>query len=189
MLLRFGGILFVAMLAIWLYCLLDAITSDETQVRSLPKVLWVLILLFTFEVGVVLWLLLGRPRQADRPAGGSASRADRRDPWSGWPRTRGRAAGGPGGTAGPGAPGGPGGPGGPDPLGTLGAPSGRGGRNRPAPDDDPEFLARLKRQADDDHEQLLGRWEADLRRREEELRRRDDGDGDVPRSTEDRTED
>lgn len=53
-----------------------------------------------------------------------------------------------------------------------------------APDDDPEFLASLaKRQKED--ETLLKMWEADLRRREEELRRATNGttsapqDGDV----------
>jgi hypothetical protein len=38
-----------------------------------------------------------------------------------------------------------------------------------APDDDPEFLAGL-RKADDEHEEQLRNWEADLRRREEKLR-------------------
>jgi Phospholipase_D-nuclease N-terminal len=38
-----------------------------------------------------------------------------------------------------------------------------------APDDDPAFLAQL-RKVDDEHEQTLRRWEEDLRRRERELR-------------------
>jgi len=42
-----------------------------------------------------------------------------------------------------------------------------------APDDDPEFLAKL-RQDSSDHERMLSQWEADLRRREAELRRRRD---------------
>ncbi|PFG16016.1 phospholipase D-like protein [Propionicimonas paludicola] len=41
-----------------------------------------------------------------------------------------------------------------------------------APDDDPDFLAKLKPQAD--HERLLNQWEADLRRREAELRETED---------------
>jgi hypothetical protein len=41
-----------------------------------------------------------------------------------------------------------------------------------APDDDPDFLARLKPEAE--HERLLRQWEADLRRREAELRDTDD---------------
>lgn len=44
-----------------------------------------------------------------------------------------------------------------------------------APDDDPEFLRRL-RDSDLGHQKMLDDWEADLRRREEELRRRGDGD-------------
>jgi hypothetical protein len=40
-----------------------------------------------------------------------------------------------------------------------------------APDDDPEFLRELGR-VNSEHEQTLKRWEADLARREEELRRR-----------------
>ncbi|WP_166356429.1 PLD nuclease N-terminal domain-containing protein [Phytoactinopolyspora limicola] len=41
-----------------------------------------------------------------------------------------------------------------------------------APDDDPEFLRQL-RNLDEEHEQLLNSWEANLRRREEELRKDD----------------
>lgn len=47
-----------------------------------------------------------------------------------------------------------------------------------APDDNPEFLRQL-RSIDDEHEQLLSQWEADLRRREEEMRDRD-GDDEEP---------
>jgi hypothetical protein len=42
---------------------------------------------------------------------------------------------------------------------------------RPAPDDDPDFLAGLDRRAAEEHEKLLGSWEEDLRKREEQLRR------------------
>jgi hypothetical protein len=41
------------------------------------------------------------------------------------------------------------------------------------PDDDPEFLASRMRRED---EEMLSRWEADLRRREAKLRRADGGD-------------
>ncbi len=47
-----------------------------------------------------------------------------------------------------------------------------------APDDDPAFLAKLKKTQDD--ETLLKKWEEDLRRREEELRRGDDPDASKP---------
>lgn len=41
-----------------------------------------------------------------------------------------------------------------------------------APDDNPEFLRQL-RDIDAQHEKLLSEWEADLRRREEEMRNKD----------------
>ena len=44
-------------------------------------------------------------------------------------------------------------------------------RSITAPDDDPQFLARL-----DDETKRLRRWEEDLKRREDEMRRRDEGD-------------
>lgn len=43
-----------------------------------------------------------------------------------------------------------------------------------APDDDPEFLASLKK-SNSEHERMLKQWEDDLRRREDELR----GQGDA----------
>ncbi|GAA2231205.1 MULTISPECIES: PLD nuclease N-terminal domain-containing protein [Kitasatospora] len=59
---------------------------------------------------------------------------------------------------------------------TASGPDGAG-RTRPmAPDDDPEFLASLDKETphkeDRRHEDMLRRWEADLCRREEELRRK-----------------
>ncbi len=58
----------LALLAFWLYCLFDAITTPEEDVRNLPKVLWVLIIVLLPDAGGLLWLLLGRPlsRQALR---------------------------------------------------------------------------------------------------------------------------
>lgn len=144
MLLRFGGVLFIIALAFWLYCLLDAITTDRSQVRGLSKGVWILIVALTFEVGGVLWLVFGRPRRSvgAGPAAGRARPGSRSDAWASWPRQ----------------------------------PGGSGRLSRPAPDDDPEFLAGLDRKANDQQRHLLDKWEADLRRREEELRRRESGE-------------
>jgi hypothetical protein len=146
---RFGGILFLAALAIWLYCVLDALSSDRDRIRTLSKGLWVAIILLGFIVGAVAWVVWGRPRASSprRPTLGSSGR-------TAWPTRPGR---------------------------TDDAPAnglfGRG--TQLAPDDDPEFLASLDRRAAQEHEKLLGSWEEDLRRREEELRR-DRGEGDGP---------
>ena len=50
----------------------------------------------------------------------------------------------------------------------------RSGSGPVAPDDDPEFLRELG-QVNSEHEATLKKWEHDLARREEELRRRDRG--------------
>ncbi|PZG55802.1 hypothetical protein C1I98_02775 [Spongiactinospora gelatinilytica] len=55
-------VLGLALLAFWLYCLFDVITTPEEETRNLPKVLWVLIVVLLLAVGGLLWLLLGRPR-------------------------------------------------------------------------------------------------------------------------------
>jgi phospholipase D-like protein len=67
--LRVGGIAFVISLAFWLYCLLDAITADQSRVRNLPKGAWILIVLVLLDIGAILWLIAGRPRgtAADTP--------------------------------------------------------------------------------------------------------------------------
>ncbi len=49
------------MLALWLFCLIDVIVTDEYRVRNLPKALWVLIVLLLPTVGSIVWLVAGRP--------------------------------------------------------------------------------------------------------------------------------
>lgn len=47
---------------VWVYCLLDVIMADEYRIRNLSKATWIMIVLFTFEVGAVAWLVAGRPQ-------------------------------------------------------------------------------------------------------------------------------
>ena len=143
---RFGGFLFLAALAVWLYCVLDAITADRTVVRRLPKGVWVAIVLLTFLLGALAWLAWGRPRVSGprRPMLGSSGR-------TAWPARPGRAD--------------------VPSTGMFGRPT------RLAPDDDPDFLAGLDRRAAEEHEKLLGTWEEDLRKREEQLRREREPEG------------
>lgn len=62
-----GGLgLGVILTALWVYCLLEVIMTDEHLVRNLPKLTWVVIVLFTFEVGAVAWLVAGRPQSSAR---------------------------------------------------------------------------------------------------------------------------
>jgi hypothetical protein len=62
--LDFGGVLSVALLAFWVYCIVDVALSDAGQVRSLTKMGWlaIVVLVFpAFPIGGALWFGLGRP--------------------------------------------------------------------------------------------------------------------------------
>ncbi|WP_067490874.1 PLD nuclease N-terminal domain-containing protein [Actinomadura hibisca] len=69
-------LLALVLVGVWLFCLFDILATDERDVRYLPKVGWLLVTLLFMLAGAVLWLLLGRPRAADRTA--SFGRADDR---------------------------------------------------------------------------------------------------------------
>jgi hypothetical protein len=62
--------------------------------------------------------------------------------------------------------------------------TGRYGDAPRGPDDDADFLANLRR-ADSEHEDVLRRWEEDLRRREEQLKPTDRPPGALPPDEED----
>jgi Phospholipase_D-nuclease N-terminal len=62
----FDGVAGLAVLALWLFCVLDVITSDEASIRNLPKMAWVFIVIFLFEIGAIAWLIAGRPQAARR---------------------------------------------------------------------------------------------------------------------------
>jgi hypothetical protein len=48
-------------LLMWVFCLLEVISSDEGAIRHLPKLVWVFIVLFFPLAGSVAWLVAGRP--------------------------------------------------------------------------------------------------------------------------------
>jgi hypothetical protein len=67
---------------LWVYCLLDVIMTEDHRVRNLSKAVWVAVVLVTFEVGAVAWLVAGRPRSGSRDLRykGNAGRAARQYP-------------------------------------------------------------------------------------------------------------
>jgi Phospholipase_D-nuclease N-terminal len=50
-----------------IYCLVEAISSRDDEVRNLPKIGWILLILFFPFVGSIAWLAVGRPTSA-RPS-------------------------------------------------------------------------------------------------------------------------
>jgi hypothetical protein len=112
-------------LALVVVALIDCL-STEGEIRALPRIAWVFIILLFPPVGPIVWFVAGRPAKVTAPA---------------------------------------------DVL----AP---GGRTVVAPDDDPEFLREVDRRRLDEESEMLRLWEADLRKREDELRKRDEPDPD-----------
>jgi hypothetical protein len=60
MLLLDGG-LGLVIVASWLFCIFDVLTTDANRCRNLPKPVWILIVLLLFDIGAIAWLVAGHP--------------------------------------------------------------------------------------------------------------------------------
>jgi hypothetical protein len=134
---RLFPLLALADLAILVIALIDCLSVEEYQIRALPRLAWVFLILLFSPIGGVAWFVAGRPAREN------AAHDPQWRPGNGFPESE-------------------------RPARTL------------APDDDPEFLGRLAARTRHEDEDVLRAWEADLRRREEELRKRDDPPADTP---------
>lgn len=56
---------FLLVLAVWIYAFIDCLNTPEKEVRKLPKVMWVIIVLLFGQVliGPIAWFMVGRPRK------------------------------------------------------------------------------------------------------------------------------
>ncbi|MFH0178181.1 PLD nuclease N-terminal domain-containing protein [Streptomyces cacaoi] len=70
---------FLLVLALWIYAFIDCLNTPEEEVRGLPKVVWVIIILLFGEVlvGPVAWLVAGKARRAPVGGGGAAAESPR----------------------------------------------------------------------------------------------------------------
>jgi len=55
-------------LALMIFCVVDIIGTPAHRARNLPKLWWLLLVLFFPLVGSIAWLAAGRPQGAGRPA-------------------------------------------------------------------------------------------------------------------------
>jgi hypothetical protein len=55
-------------LAFTLYALIDCLARDEEEIRALPKVIWVLIILLFTPLGPIAWFLAGRAPRSEQTA-------------------------------------------------------------------------------------------------------------------------
>ena len=59
-----GGVFGLVLLAFWLWAIFDVISTDESMVRNLPKLVWLIVVILLSTIGAVAWLVLGRPQHA-----------------------------------------------------------------------------------------------------------------------------
>ncbi len=74
---------FLLIIALTIYTFIDCLNTPEEEVKHLPKVIWVIIILLFSIVGPVVWLFAGKKRSAVGGGGGGGfggGRA-RRAPW------------------------------------------------------------------------------------------------------------
>lgn len=95
----FDGVAGLLFLALWIFCIVDVITTPEHQVRNLPKIVWLIVVVLLVDIGSIAWLIAGRtwgaaagtplsrnvrtgsePRWATLPEPSSAAPAARRKP-------------------------------------------------------------------------------------------------------------
>ena len=66
-----GGVGAILLLTLWVYVIIDIISSEETAVRNLPKIVWLVLVVLVPLVGAIAWLAVGRPEGASVRPGGS----------------------------------------------------------------------------------------------------------------------
>lgn len=69
-----GEGLFLAELCLLVYCALNVITTPDAEVRNLPKLVWLLLVVVLPVIGGIAWLIAGRPQ---RPPGGLPYKGNR----------------------------------------------------------------------------------------------------------------
>lgn len=52
-----------AALLLWGYCLFDFVRTDDREIRTFTKPVWVVLLVIGNVVGGLMWLFLGRPQR------------------------------------------------------------------------------------------------------------------------------
>jgi len=63
---RFELFFGLLVLALWIYCLVDVISRSDGEIRNLPKLWWILLVLFFPLAGSVAYLVAGRPHGSPR---------------------------------------------------------------------------------------------------------------------------
>lgn len=82
---RLYGLLFLAQVVLAVCALISCLSAEEGEIRALPRIAWVLIILFFPLVGSIAWFVAGReagarPARTAWPMGNGFSEQQRRRP-------------------------------------------------------------------------------------------------------------
>ena len=84
--LLFDGFFGILAFGVWIFCIIDVITQPAQDIRNLPKLVWLVLVVLLAEIGAIAWLVAGRPwnrttrSQAPRAEPKTAPRAPDDDP-------------------------------------------------------------------------------------------------------------
>jgi hypothetical protein len=67
-------------IAVTVYAVVDCIQTDDAQVRGLPKLLWLLLILLFPIVGAIAWFIAGRPQRGTAGRGPAGRGPSHRPP-------------------------------------------------------------------------------------------------------------
>ena len=73
-------ILILVPIAVTIYALIDAIAAPRSEVRTLPKFVWIIVIILLWIGGAVLWFFLGRPRAGGNGPGPGGGEPPQRRP-------------------------------------------------------------------------------------------------------------
>jgi hypothetical protein len=59
--LLFDGFLGILAFGVWIFCIIDVITQPEKDIRHLPKLVWLILVILLMDIGSIAWLVAGRP--------------------------------------------------------------------------------------------------------------------------------
>lgn len=74
----FEGLTGLLLLGLWIWAIFDVIATDEAMIRSLPKGMWLLLVLIMPAIGAVAWIALGRPANVGWRPGDTSYKTVRR---------------------------------------------------------------------------------------------------------------
>ncbi|MFB4194792.1 PLD nuclease N-terminal domain-containing protein [Streptomyces carpaticus] len=64
-------LMYLVPLALAIYALVDCISTKDEEVKHLPKLIWILLIVFAWIIGPIAWIFIGRKRGA--AAGGTGT--------------------------------------------------------------------------------------------------------------------